>query len=58
MAQQRDAGDSRAEVLGIHFEGPFINPARRGVQPAEFIKLPSSELLAKFHRSGRGTRAV
>lgn len=48
MGQQRDVGDSRAEVLGIHFEGPFLNPARRGVQPAEFIKLPSSELLARF----------
>ncbi len=54
MAQQRDAGDSRAEVLGIHFEGPFINPARRGVQPAEFIQLPSSELLASFIEAAGG----
>src|SRR5208337_775627 len=48
MGRQRIAGDSRAEVLGIHFEGPFINPVRRGVQPAEFIQLPSVELLGKF----------
>ncbi len=54
MGQQRDAGDSRAEVLGIHFEGPFINPARRGVQPAEFIQLPSSELLASFIEAAGG----
>ena len=54
MGRQRDAGDSRAEVLGIHFEGPFINPVRRGVQPAEFIKLPSSELLGRFIEAAGG----
>jgi N-acetylglucosamine-6-phosphate deacetylase len=38
----------RAEVLGIHFEGPFISPARRGVQPLEWIVPPSVGLLRKF----------
>ena len=54
MGEQRLAGDSRAEVLGIHFEGPFINPIRRGVQPAEFIRLPSAELLEKFIEASAG----
>ncbi len=54
MGRQRIAGDSRAEVLGIHFEGPFINPVRRGVQPAEFIQLPSAELLGKFINAAGG----
>jgi N-acetylglucosamine-6-phosphate deacetylase len=40
--------DSRAEILGIHFEGPFISPVRPGVHPLQFIRLPSAELLAKF----------
>ncbi len=54
MGRQRIAGDSRAEVLGIHFVGPFINPVRRGVQPAEFIQLPSAELLGKFINAAGG----
>lgn len=54
MGQQRLSGDSRAEILGIHFEGPFINPIRRGVQPAEFIKLPSADLLSKFIEAAGG----
>jgi N-acetylglucosamine-6-phosphate deacetylase len=54
MGEQRLPGDSRAEVLGIHFEGPFVNPIRRGAQQAEFIKLPSAELLAKFVEAAGG----
>ncbi len=37
-----------AELLGIHFEGPFLNAKRPGAQPAEHVQPPSVELLRKF----------
>lgn len=43
-----------AEVLGIHFEGPFISPVRRGVHPAQWLQLPSAELLEKFIAAAQG----
>ena len=30
-----------AHVLGVHLEGPYINPAKKGAQPLEFVREPS-----------------
>ena len=47
-----------AEILGMHFEGPFISPARRGVHPAKWIVPPSSEVLAQLLKEARGTAQI
>jgi len=43
-----------AECLGIHLEGPFLNPARRGVHPAEQLIPPSPATLARLLSAAQG----
>ena len=54
ITQQHATKESRAEVLGIHFEGPFISKERRGVHPAEWIQPPSQDLLNRFLQAAEG----
>ena len=57
--QQGPAGTApRAEVLGIHFEGPFINPVQRGAQLAEWIAPPSVALLQRFLHAAGGAGKI
>ncbi|MGC1108047.1 MAG: N-acetylglucosamine-6-phosphate deacetylase [Candidatus Acidiferrales bacterium] len=44
-----------AEIIGIHLEGPFISPARRGVHPAGAIAKPSLTLLDRYLEAAAGT---
>jgi N-acetylglucosamine-6-phosphate deacetylase len=42
-----DGADGSARLLGVHLEGPFVNPARRGALPAEGVRPPNvAEFLA------------
>lgn len=47
---RRCVGDveGEAELLGVHLEGPFLNPEKCGAHSAEYLKTPSRRLVEAF----------
>jgi len=44
-----------SKVLGIHFEGPYINPERRGAHSAAHIRPPSIDELLELEQEAGGS---
>ncbi len=58
IPQQFSQNDSRAEILGLHFEGPFLSKERRGMHPADLLQLPSAERLQQFLHAAAGNARI
>lgn len=49
-----EQGLSGAEALGLHLEGPFLNPRRKGAFNPAWLHLPQVESAKAFLEAGRG----
>lgn len=54
VAQVVREGYEGAEILGIHFEGPYLNMERKGAQPPEAIVAASVEQFKRYQEAAQG----
>ncbi|AXG79424.1 N-acetylglucosamine-6-phosphate deacetylase [Streptomyces paludis] len=48
----------QGDLAGIHFEGPFISPCRKGAHSAELLRHPDPAEVRKLIDAARGTAAM
>ncbi|MDD3253361.1 MAG: N-acetylglucosamine-6-phosphate deacetylase [Lachnospiraceae bacterium] len=54
VAKVMDDGYEGAEILGIHFEGPYLDMVYKGAQPEQFIAKPSVEQFKRYQAAAKG----
>ena len=54
VARVIEEGYEGAEILGIHFEGPYLDMDYKGAQPPEAIAVPSVEQFAGYQEMAKG----
>ena len=54
VKSEASAHESGAKIIGAHLEGPFLNPAQRGVHLQENLKAPSIETFNELTEAYRG----
>ncbi|WP_447408930.1 N-acetylglucosamine-6-phosphate deacetylase [Weissella confusa] len=59
MEAVNEAAKQEPAIVGVHLEGPFINPHFKGAQPEEHIIAPSVDLVKKWNElSGNRVRLI
>ena len=43
-----------AQLLGVHLEGPFINPNRVGAQNSDYVQKPDADMLLRLQERAKG----
>lgn len=54
IASVVDKGYEGAEILGIHFEGPYLDMEYKGAQPPEAIAVPAVEQFQMYQKAAHG----
>lgn len=54
VARVMEGGYEGAEILGIHFEGPYLDMVYKGAQPEQFIVKPTIEQFKRYQEAAKG----
>ena len=52
--KRQEEGYEGAQILGIHFEGPYLDMDYKGAQPPEAIAKPSVEQFKEYQKAAKG----
>lgn len=54
VAKVMEDGYEGAEILGIHFEGPYLDMVYKGAQPEQYIVKPTVEQFERYQSAAKG----
>ena len=54
VAKVMEDGYEGAEILGIHFEGPYLDMKYKGAQPEQYIVKPTVEEFMEYQQAAQG----
>ena len=54
VAKVMEDGYEGAEILGIHFEGPYLDMKYKGAQPPQYIVKPTIEQFKQYQEAAKG----
>lgn len=54
VAKVMEDGYEGAEILGIHFEGPYLDMKYKGAQPEQYIAPPTVEQFKQYQAAAKG----